>query len=102
MTRLASSSRKFSIRKAREGVRVYVLYDEIGSYYLPKAYRRELAAAGVVDLAVSTSRGLRNRFQVNFRNHRKIVIVDGEVAYVGGLECRRRVHGPQQDIWSLA
>src|SRR3954447_19439138 len=38
------------VRKAREGVRVYVLYDEIGSYYLPKAYRRELAAAGVVDL----------------------------------------------------
>src|SRR6478609_6616485 len=73
------------IRKAREGVRVYVLYDEIGSYYLPKSYRRELAAAGVVDLPFRTSRGFRNRFQINFRNHRKIVIVDGEVAYVGGL-----------------
>jgi cardiolipin synthase A/B len=72
-------------RKAREGVRVYVLYDEIGSYHLPKAYRRELAEAGVIDLPFRTSRGFRNRFQVNFRNHRKIVIVDGEVAYVGGL-----------------
>jgi cardiolipin synthase len=73
------------VRKAREGVRVYVLYDEIGSYYLPKAYRRELAEAGVIDLPFRTSKGFRNRFQINFRNHRKIVIVDGETAYVGGL-----------------
>jgi cardiolipin synthase len=72
-------------RKAAEGVRVYVLYDEIGCYYLPRAYRRELAAGGVTILPFRTSRGLRNRFQVNFRNHRKIVIADGEVAYVGGL-----------------
>ena len=66
-------------------MRVYVLYDEIGSYYLPRAYRRELAEAGVVILPFRTSQGIRNRFQINFRNHRKIVIVDGHVAYVGGL-----------------
>jgi cardiolipin synthase len=73
------------IQKARQGVRVYVMYDEIGSYNLPRAYRRELAEAGVVDLPFRTSKGLRNRFQINFRNHRKIVVVDGHVAYVGGL-----------------
>ena len=72
-------------RKAREGVRVYVLFDEIGSYYLPRAYRRALAEAGAVILPFRTSKGFRNRFQVNFRNHRKIVIVDGHTAYVGGL-----------------
>ncbi len=73
------------IAKRREGVRVYVLYDEIGSHQLSRAYCRELAEAGVVILPFRTSRGLYNRFQVNFRNHRKIVIVDGVVAYVGGL-----------------
>ncbi len=72
-------------RKARDGVKVYVLYDEIGSYKLTRDYKRELAEAGVVILPFRTSRGLRNRFQINFRNHRKIVIVDGRVAYVGGL-----------------
>jgi cardiolipin synthase len=71
--------------KAREGVRVYVLYDEIGSYNLPKAFRRELAEAGAVILPFRTSKGLRNRFQINFRNHRKIVIIDGNSAYVGGM-----------------
>jgi cardiolipin synthase A/B len=73
------------IQKAREGVRVYVLYDEIGSYQLPRLYIRELADAGVVILPFRTSKGFRNRFQVNFRNHRKIVLIDGHVAYVGGL-----------------
>jgi cardiolipin synthase len=72
-------------RKAREGVRVYVLYDEIGSYNLPKAYRRELTEAGGVILPFRTSKGLRNRFQINFRNHRKIVVIDGNTAYVGGM-----------------
>jgi cardiolipin synthase len=73
------------MRKARDGVRVYVLYDEIGSYYLPKAYRRELIEAGALILPFRTSKGLRNRFQINFRNHRKIVIIDGITAFVGGM-----------------
>jgi cardiolipin synthase len=87
--------------KAREGVRVYVLYDEIGCYYLPRAYRRELAAAGVMILPFRTSKGFRNRFQVNFRNHRKIVIADGEVAYVGGLNIGDEYLGrhPQFGPW---
>jgi len=72
-------------QKAREGVRVYVLFDEIGSYQLPRSYRRSLAEAGALILPFRTSRGFRNRFQINFRNHRKIVIVDGHVAFVGGL-----------------
>jgi cardiolipin synthase len=72
-------------RKAREGVRVYVLFDEIGSHELPRAYRREVTEAGALILPFRTSRGMRNRFQINFRNHRKIVIADGHVAYVGGF-----------------
>jgi cardiolipin synthase A/B len=88
-------------RKAREGVRVYVLYDEIGSYGLTRAYKRALAEAGVVILPFRTSRGLRNRFQINFRNHRKIVIADGEVAYVGGLNVGDEYMGrhPQFGPW---
>ncbi len=91
------------VRKAREGVRVYVLFDEIGSYHLPRAYRRELAQAGVIVLPFRTSRGIRNRFQINFRNHRKIVLVDGNVAYVGGLNVgdeyvgKHPVFGPWRD-----
>ena len=52
--------------KARAGVRVYVLYDEIGCYYLPKAYRRELTEAGVLILPFRTSRGFGTGFRSTF------------------------------------
>ncbi|MFO0788968.1 MAG: cardiolipin synthase [Pirellulales bacterium] len=82
---LGKQLKEILVRKAREGVAVYLLYDEIGSYYLTRQYKRDLAEAGALVLPFRTSRGLRNRFQINFRNHRKIVIVDGKVAWVGGL-----------------
>jgi len=71
--------------KAAAGVRVFFLYDEIGSHRLPNAYINELHGAGVDIRSFHTTRGRLNRFQLNFRNHRKIVIVDGRVAFVGGL-----------------
>lgn len=69
---------------AARGVRVYFLYDSIGSFDLPKSYVAELLAAGVDAHPFFTRRYFVNRFQLNFRNHRKIVVVDGELAYVGG------------------
>ena len=72
------------IQKAKKGVRVYLLYDEIGSHKLPRSYLLELQIAGVVTSAFHTTKGKTNRFQLNFRNHRKIVVVDGKIAYVGG------------------
>ncbi len=73
------------LQKAAQGVRIYFLYDEIGSHSLPRAYIRELIQAGVQIRPFYTTKGFRNRFQINFRNHRKIVVVDGRLAYVGGL-----------------
>jgi cardiolipin synthase len=72
------------IEAAKRGVRVYFLYDEIGSHKLPKSYVRELRAAGATIDYFHSTKGRKNRFQLNFRNHRKIVIVDGLEAYVGG------------------
>jgi cardiolipin synthase len=71
--------------RAEAGVRVHVLYDGIGSVGLPGSYIAQLRAAGVVILNFHTRRRSRNRFQINFRNHRKIVVVDGQIGYVGGL-----------------
>ena len=72
------------IKKANEGVRVYFLYDEVGSNDLPKRYKEELRAAGVEVYNFHTRKGPTNKFQINFRNHRKIVVVDGRVAWIGG------------------
>lgn len=73
------------LKKAKEGVRVFLLYDEIGSHKLKRrTYQDVLREGGVKVAAFQSTQGKSNRFQVNFRNHRKIVIVDGCEAYVGG------------------
>jgi cardiolipin synthase len=72
------------IKKAREKVRIYFLYDEIGCHKLPKKYIQEMENKGIVVSQFHTTKGRTNRFQINFRNHRKIVVIDGKRAYVGG------------------
>ena len=72
------------IAKAQSGVRVLFLYDEIGSLGLPKSYSEELRSAGVEIFPFHSRKGSGNRFQLNFRNHRKTVVVDGQVAWIGG------------------
>lgn len=72
------------VRRAGEGIRVLLLYDEVGSSGLPGAYLESLREAGIEVSSFRPNQGLGNRFQLNFRNHRKIVVVDGHVGWVGG------------------
>lgn len=73
------------IRKAGEGLKVLILFDELGSKGLSASWIEELTTAGVAALPFNTRQGRHNRFQINFRNHRKIVVADGKVAWLGGL-----------------
>lgn len=72
------------LERASAGVDVVFLYDEVGSSSLPKEYKNELRDAGVKVSAFNTTQGRSNKFQLNFRNHRKIVVVDGRTAWIGG------------------
>ena len=76
------------IAKARAGVQIWLLYDDIGSTDLPKSYRERLREAGINVAGFNQ----RHRFlrilgpmRINYRNHRKVVLVDGKVAWTGGL-----------------
>lgn len=62
-----------------------MLYDELGSSSLKRQWREEFKAAGIQILPFNTRQGPKNRFQLNFRNHRKIVVVDGRSTWIGGL-----------------
>jgi cardiolipin synthase len=73
------------INKARGGVSVYCLYDEIGSFQLPNSYIRKLRKANVDIRPFNSTKGLGNRLQLNFRNHRKIVVCDGDFSIIGGM-----------------
>lgn len=72
------------IRAAERGVRVRVMYDGVGSQKLPEAWPQRLRDAGVKVLNPDQSRGPTSRLEINFRNHRKTVIVDEKTAFVGG------------------
>jgi cardiolipin synthase len=71
-------------RKAAQGVRIHFLFDEWGSHELPRSYLRRLRQGGVQVFAFHTTRGAGNRFQLNFRNHRKVAVVDGRLGWTGG------------------
>lgn len=73
------------IDKAREGVKVFFLFDEIGSHKLSSTFLEEMEDAGVECESFGSNRHWWSRLQINFRNHRKIVVIDGEMAFIGGF-----------------
>jgi cardiolipin synthase len=85
-------------QKVKEGVRVYFLIDAIGSKGLPRRFFRELKEAGIEYGRFSPGRPLRNRLRLNFRNHRKIVIVDGMEAWLGGHNVGIEYVGDDQRV----
>lgn len=86
--------------KALEGLEVRLLYDDVGSWSLPRSYRKRLQKAGVrlskfmpVVFPWFTSKA-------NYRNHRKIIVVDGMIGFTGGLNIADRyIDGIKHGVW---
>jgi cardiolipin synthase len=88
--------------RARAGVSVCVLYDEVGSAGFGRSgLYHDLRDAGVRLAAFNTTQGRRNRLQLNFRNHRKVVVVDGREAWIGGHNVGVEYLGenPRRGAW---
>ncbi len=84
--RVGRAFRDALVKKAREGVPVFLLHDWIGCWATPRKYWKPLRQAGVRVCAFNRpSLGVGDAFGVLQRDHRKLVVVDGEVAYVGGF-----------------
>ena len=81
------------VERAQQGVRVYVLYDKIGSSKMTAAFLKTCKAHGIHIAAFRSTLGKNNRFQVNFRNHRKVVVIDGHIGFVGGLNIGDEYQG---------
>ncbi|MGQ0613367.1 MAG: phospholipase D-like domain-containing protein [Planctomycetaceae bacterium] len=71
--------------RAAAGVSVRLLYDHFGSFRLSRGARNRLAAAGIRAAGFLRPNPFKRRLQINFRNHRKILVVDGREAFLGGL-----------------
>ena len=83
--RLGLELKRLLIAKAQAGLPVYLLYDDMGSFWLKQEYINDLRRAGIRVEKFLPVRSLKRGFQINFRNHRKLVVVDGVYAFTGGL-----------------
>ena len=82
---LADSLLRLFQNKISQGVQIRMIYDGVGSFSLRKAYLKKLESIGVEVypfLPFKLGRFLRS---VNYRNHRKIIVIDGIVAFTGGI-----------------
>ncbi len=84
-------------RKLAQGVEVCFLYDNIGSVGLSRKYLKQLTAAGARVASFGDGNVRRRRFQINFRNHRKLLICDGTVGFVGGINLGDEYLGTAMD-----
>ncbi|MFV0366249.1 MAG: cardiolipin synthase [Mangrovibacterium sp.] len=93
--------RELLIEKAREGVEVRLIYDDVGCWSLPQSYLDSLSESGVQIYCFMRVRLPQFTSKANYRNHRKIVVIDGEVAFVGGINIADRyIHGtPELGEW---
>ncbi len=78
------------IKKASEGIKVRLIYDSLGSWKLKKKFLQELK-----DNGIETGSFLQVRLpffsnKVNYRNHRKVVVIDGNTGFVGGMNVADR------------
>ena len=78
------------VKKAKEGVKVRLIYDSVGSLKAPRHFFRQLRKAGgeVAEFFPPFMYIRLINLKMNYRNHRKIVVIDGKIAYTGGINIR--------------
>jgi cardiolipin synthase len=99
--KLGNKLRELLIRKANEGIKIRLIYDDVGCWSLPDDFIESLKAAGIEVHSFLPVRFPTLTYKINYRNHRKIVIVDGQIGFVGGLNIADRyLEGhPDYGIW---
>lgn len=88
-------------RKKREGVTVRVIFDGFGSWFLSRTFLKRIRASGI-DIHPFVPLSLWRFFnKINYRNHRKIVVVDGKIGFTGGINISDKyLHGdPELGHW---
>lgn len=88
------------IDKARQGIEVRLIYDDVGSWRTPNSFFTRMRNEGIEVYAFMPVRFPAFTSRVNYRNHRKICVIDGEVGFIGGMNIARRyVQGTPKQSW---
>lgn len=88
------------IAKAQQGVEVRVVYDDVGSWMTKNRFFERMRVAGIEIEPFMPVRFPRFTSKANYRNHRKIIVIDGRVGYIGGMNLALRyVKGRGSQPW---
>ncbi|MBQ8888177.1 MAG: cardiolipin synthase [Bacteroidaceae bacterium] len=88
------------IERASKGVEVRLLYDDVGCWKVKHEFFDEMRGAGIETRAFLKVRFPRFTSKVNYRNHRKIIVIDGRVGFVGGMNIALRyLKGVSWGVW---
>lgn len=97
---IANELRKILIEKARAGVRVRMIYDYWGSFGMTKKYQQSLTDANVYIRPFLPLRIGFNKSKINYRDHRKLMVIDGKIGFIGGLNIADRyIFGDSLGKW---
>lgn len=92
--------RDLLIDKARAGVKVRLLYDDVGCWKVNPLFYDQMLCEGIEVQSFLKVRFPRFASKMNYRNHRKIAIIDGKVGFIGGMNIAERyLRGLSWGIW---
>lgn len=92
--------REALLRKVREGVEVRILYDDVGSRSVGKRFFEAMRREGIEARPFLHVQFPRFTSKVNYRNHRKIAVIDGRIGFIGGMNIADRyLYGSELGPW---
>ena len=95
---IGNEIRRILIRKAEEGLEVRVIYDDVGCWSLSNEFIMSLKKAGVRVFPFMPVRFPYFTNKINYRNHRKIIVIDGKVGFVGGMNIADRYISGSEEL----
>ena len=88
------------VDKAKEGVKVRVLHDDVGCWKVSRSFYEQMLCEGIEVVTFLKVRFPQFTGKVNYRNHRKVVVIDGKTGFVGGMNLAERyVKGVAWGVW---
>ncbi len=88
--RIGNDIRNILIEKARQGVKVRIIFDGVGSFNVDKRFFKTMLDAGIEAYPFMRINFPQFAQRVNWRNHRKIMVIDGKCGYIGGMNIADR------------
>jgi len=80
------------MKKASEGIEVRFIYDKVANWLVPKKFYNEMKKSGVKISSLMDAKFVRLGEKLNYRNHRKIIVIDGIISYIGGMNISNNYH----------